>query len=73
MTNFDQYAAVPGTKFEDLMPDFFLDDFLEENQKTLQRTGDKAAGLKEATQSMRSMTAQLKEQSKSKNAKSSIW
>jgi len=35
MTNFDQYAAVPGTKFEDLMPDFFLDDFLEENQKTI--------------------------------------
>ena len=35
MTNFDQYAAVPGTKFEDLMPYFFLDDFLEENQKTI--------------------------------------
>ena len=37
MKDFNQYAAVPGTKFEDLMPDFFLDDFSEANQKTIGR------------------------------------
>jgi len=35
MTDFAQYLAVPGTKEEDLMPDFFLDDFLEVEQKNL--------------------------------------
>jgi len=33
--DFDRYAAVPGTKFEDLMPDFFLDEFLEAEQKNI--------------------------------------
>ena len=35
MKDFDRYAAVPGTKFEDLMPDFFLDEFLEAEQKNI--------------------------------------
>lgn len=32
MTNFDQYAAVPGTKYEDFIPDFFLDAFDDFNE-----------------------------------------
>lgn len=33
MKDFSQYLAVPGTKEEDLMPDFFLDEFLALGEK----------------------------------------
>jgi len=48
MKDFDQYAAVPGTKFEDLMPDFFLDDFSEANQKTIADRHNEEAKAKPA-------------------------
>jgi len=35
MTDFSQYLAKPGTKESDLMPDFFLDEFLELEQENL--------------------------------------
>jgi len=35
ITDFKQYLADPNTKEEDLMPDFFLDEFLEIEQKNL--------------------------------------
>ncbi|XP_023344016.1 hydroxysteroid dehydrogenase-like protein 2 [Eurytemora carolleeae] len=35
VTDFSQYLAAPGQKEEDLMPDFFLDEFLEIEQKNL--------------------------------------
>ena len=35
VTDFSQYLAAPGQREEDLMPDFFLDEFLEIEQKNL--------------------------------------
>jgi len=48
MTDFSQYLGVPGTKEEDLMPDFFLDDFLEVEQKNLVERQTEQTKAKEA-------------------------
>ncbi len=38
MKDFSQYLGAKGAKEEDLMPDFFLDEFLEVEQKGIGRT-----------------------------------
>jgi len=49
MKDFSQYLGVPGTKESDLMPDFFLDDFLEVNQQDLVDRQTKETLAKEAS------------------------
>jgi len=49
MTDFTRYLAVPGTKEEDLMPDFFLDEFLEVEQQNLVDRQTEAVKAKESS------------------------
>jgi len=49
MTDFTKYLAVPGTKEEDLMPDFFLDEFLEVEQQNLVDRQTEAVKAKESS------------------------
>lgn len=48
MKDFAQYLADPSVKEEDLMPDFFLDEFLEADQKEVVNRQTAASQAKEA-------------------------